>query len=544
MRNEGRKGDGNAMFRIAIADDESYIVQLIRQLIDCEGLNVQIVGDAADGRGALELVREKRPDILITDIRMPCMDGLELIEKIRESGIPTSVIAISGHRRFDYAYNALKYGVEDFIVKPINKKELNDAIAKALARLGGKKETSSQIEHLEKQATQNAARLRETLIEDCEKSAPIARSLEEINQAYLVRFVQGHFAGLAVRLDVPQALHADSPIVSKCRDTIDQTLKECAAEHVFVFSQQDSTFLGLVNTRPEQTGQLVRRVKKLFERLTVALDVYARISITIGIGMILSDPGEIGQSVRAAAMCVRIKCILGAQRIYYSEEYDRENLGASLNAAQTGALRALMEAGRPEDVAQWLQSVYAKPDAYYQEHPIEALALTDSAFDVFAALCKMQGIDLREEERVCGRADLERAVSFGEITRRLAAFFVRILEADRSLRLQRGNYPVERAKAYIAGHLGEPFRLEDISEAIDLSPSYLSNLFRKETGETISEYTQRLRLEKAKTLLRSTGMNINEIASAVGYADAKHFSKLFRKVIGAKPQDYRKMYSW
>ena len=118
------------MIRIVIADDEQFIVQLICSLIDREALGVEVVGTASDGRGALEMTLEKKPDILITDIRMPCMDGIELIEHLRREGASTSVIAISGYKCFDYAYNAIKYGVEDFIVKPINKKELNASIPK------------------------------------------------------------------------------------------------------------------------------------------------------------------------------------------------------------------------------------------------------------------------------------------------------------------------------------------------------------------------------------------------------------------------------
>jgi two-component system response regulator YesN len=199
------------MFKIAIADDEPFIVKLIRQLIDCEGLGVEIVGDASDGVAALNLVREKRPDILITDIRMPSMDGIELIEEIHKNALNVRVIAISGHRRFDYAYNALKYGVEDFIVKPIKKKELNDSIHKLLRRLDGGDEIPRTLKSLERQVQRGAARLREKLIDDCLAGVLRARSLEEINEAYMCRFEPGHFTGISVRLDFPHAFLEDSP---------------------------------------------------------------------------------------------------------------------------------------------------------------------------------------------------------------------------------------------------------------------------------------------------------------------------------------------
>lgn len=539
----GREG-GRAMFKIAIADDEPFIVKLIRQLIDCEGLGVEIVGDASDGVAALNLVREKRPDILITDIRMPSMDGIELIEEIHKNALNVRVIAISGHRRFDYAYNALKYGVEDFIVKPINKKELNDSIHKLLRRLDGGDEIPRTLKSLERQVQRGAARLREKLIDDCLAGALRARSLEEINEAYMCRFEPGHFTGISVRLDFPHAFLEDSPVASKSRDAIAECMGDFASEYVFSFSARGSALCGVVNTRSEQTRQLVRKIKRLFEKLAMTLDFYASIPITIGIGTIVSDPAEIADSVRAAAVSVRIKCILGAHRIYYSEEHDRDNLGVQLSGAQIEGLRALLDENRPEQVADWLESVYRKPEHYYREHPIEALALTDSVLSSLAALCRMQSIAVSSDDLDFGRAEIERSASLPEIVERVGALIRRVMEQDRSARAQRGNFPVERAKAFIAEHLCEPFRLEDIAESIMLSPAYLSSLFKKETGENLSDYIQRLRLEKAKGLLRSTHLTIQEIASRIGYTDAKYFSKLFFRMTGARPQDYRKMYAW
>ncbi len=532
------------MFRIAIADDEPFIVKLIRQLIDCEGLDVEIVGDASDGAAALSLVREKKPDILITDIRMPLMDGIELIEEIHKAALPVRVIAISGHRRFDYAYNALKYGVEDFIVKPISKKELNDSIGKLIRRLGGADVIPRGLKSLERQVQRGTVRLREKLIADCLSGGFDARTLESVNEAYMCRFESGNFTGVSVKLDFPQTLNEDSPVASKSRDAIAECMRDFASEYVFAFSARDSAFHGVVNTRPEQTRQLVRRVKRLFEKLAMTLDFYASIPITIGIGIIASDPAEIAESVRAAAISVRIKCILGAHRIYYSEEYDHENLGVRLSGAQIEALRALLDESRPERAAQWLEGVYRKPEGYYQAHPIEALALTDSVLSTLSGLCRMQAVSVTDGDLSFGRAEIERSASLTEIVSRVDALLRLIMEQDRRARIQRGSFPVERAKAFVAEHLCEAFRLEDIAESIFLSPAYLSSLFKKETGENLSDYIQRLRLEKAKALLKGTPLTIQEISAAVGYSDAKYFSKMFCRMTGAKPQDYRKMYAW
>ena len=532
------------MIRIVIADDEQFIVQLICSLIDREALGVEVVGTASDGRGALEMTLEKKPDILITDIRMPCMDGIELIEHLRREGASTSVIAISGYKCFDYAYNAIKYGVEDFIVKPINKKELNASIQKTIERLQGKKETLLQIQDLERQASKNAEQLHGKLIEDSLKEVFSERTLEGINRAYMTKFVFGQFAGLSVKLDIAQGADVEGLILQKCKSILEQSFEGFAEEYAFAAFRQEEEILGIINTRTEQTKQLVRRIKQLFEKLSMELNAFGNIAITIGIGIIVSEPMQISESIRAAKASVRVKGILGPRRIYYSGALDRKNAEATLSAAQIDALRSILELRLPEKADAWLESVFAKPESYYREYPFEAMALVDSVMNNIFELCRMQDIVVRAEWRNRILRDLGRCASLPEIIRSICEFLVKVLKEDYLARVQRGNYAVECAKAYITRHLSEPLRLEEIAGEIMLSPSYLSNLFRKETGETISEYILRLRMEKAKRLLRTTNMNLSEIAANIGYADAKHFSKVFRKTTGAKPQEYRKMYSW
>lgn len=532
------------MYRIVIADDEQFIVQLIRQLIDYEGLNVEVIGEAADGNAALELVRREEPDILITDIRMPCMDGLQLTEKIRELALPTSVIAISGHRRFDYAYNALKYGVHDFIVKPINRKELNDSIAKVIHRLGRENDAGRHIEHIQRQMDIRSTHLRHKLLDDCMQNACLRRGISEINRDYAVSLVPGHYTGIAIKLDMASELTGDSLIVRKCRETLDNCLRSFADEYMFTFMEQEALFLGLVNTRAEQTPQLMRSVKRLFEMLGITLDVYTRISITIGIGPSKADVEDIPDTLRMAAMSSRIKCVLGPQRIYYSDEFDSKDWNTNISAAQAEHLRQLLESGKADDIPAWMHQVYNRPEEYWRRHPLQALSLGDSILNTFQALCRIQEINIRRELMLSEQAAIIRCGSFQDYLQRIEGFIRNVLEEDRRMRTQRSNYPVECAKAYISEHLAESFRLEDIAEKVMLTPSYLSTLFKKEVGETISDYTQRLRLEKAKNLLRTTNLNLNEIAAQVGYTDPKHFSKMFKKMLGVRPQDYRKMYSW
>lgn len=533
------------MYRIVIADDEQFIVQLVRQLIDYQQLNVEVIGEASDGNTALELLTTLKPDILITDIRMPYMDGLQLIEKIREHKLPISVIAISGHRRFDYAYNALKYDVHDFIVKPIGRKELNDAIAKVVHYLNRKSQDDHHIEHIRQQMNISAVQLHRKLLEDCLQGSLNGNTLAQINQNYAASFLPGQYTGIAVRLDMSQEITSESLIVRKCREVLDNFLHDCADEYMFHFIDKEALFSILVNTRPEQTSQLTRNIKRMFELLGVTMDVYSHVNITIGVGSTVENIVGIPGTLRMAIMNSRINCVLGAQRIYSSSEFAIEkNRNQHISTVQTKELTQILEFGRINDVSSWLYSVFSCSEEYYRKHPLEALSLGDSILDTFQTLCRIRGINIDEDILSHEYAFINRCGTLQDYLQHIICFMQKVLEEDYQLRVQRNNYPVECTKNYVAEHLGESFKLEDIAKHTMLAPNYLSTLFKKETGETISDYTQKLRLEKAKNLLRTTNLNLNEIAAQVGYSDPKHFSKLFKKTFGIRPQDYRKMYSW
>ncbi|MEG1515507.1 MAG: response regulator [Clostridia bacterium] len=528
------------MYRLVIADDEQFIIQLIRNLIDAQRLGIEIVGEATGGVMAFEMVETLHPDILITDIRMPCVDGLMLIEKIRAKKLPVSVIAISGHRQFDYVYNALKHGVEDFVVKPINRKDLNDALEKICLKRQSETATSTQLRDMEQTIKSDASALRACFIADCLSGTLQDMPLARINEAYRFDFEPGEFIGIAIRPDI--AISDSAAIIGRCKNVIEQNLRSYCIDMEIIFDE--GLFVGLLNTRMEEAVHLIGKIKKLFETLTLTLEVYDA-SFSIGLGAHVKRIQDISLSVCEARASARSKCVMGAQRIYQSEKQDIQHMNAQLSATQVDRLRVLMETGAPgAGIEVWLGEVFDKSEDYYRENPIEALALVDSATLNFQKLCDMREISVDASATRRWLCEMENARSFAQMRACLATYITKTMEMDYNLRLQRELYPVKRAKAYIADHLSSSLKLENIADSAMISPGYLSTLFKKETGEAISEYILQLRLDEARRLLRDTSLNIGEIAGRVGYTDPKHFSKMFHQQTGSRPMEYRRLYSW
>lgn len=530
-----------SMYKLVIVDDEPFIVQLIEKLIDHDRLDIQVVGTATDGVNALDLVRVREPDILITDIRMPCMDGLALIDHLKQSAPQVSIIAISGYRRFDYAYNALKGGVEDYLIKPIGRQDLNTALEKVCLRLSERQNESDGLKKMEAQIAQNAKQLRSKLILDCLGHRACAESIEQLNRDYLYHFSPGYFAGIAIRIDLPETEGIYGPIFQICEDQIQSALGDLCADMEFI--QAGDVCCGIVNTGAEATHLLVRRIKILFEKLLIALEPYEATSVSIGLGSILPDCKSIVSSLCAARLCADAKCILGENRIYYSEKLDLENLFRQIQPVQADSLRRILDTGHLDPLRPWLESIFPQSMVYYQEHPVEALSLIASIMRNFTMICNLLNIDTGAESQRSQLRSIYQGYSLSETLDRLYDYMARIVLNDRQHRLEQDSYPIQRAKQYIGNNLSAPLGLKEIAEYVMLNPNYLSKLFKEETGTGISEYILSLRLEQAMLLLRTTSLNINQIADRVGYQDAKHFSKLFRKSLGIQMQDYRKMYS-
>ena len=529
------------MLRLIIADDEKHIVELIDKLLDYERHGLQLAGTAANGLEALALVEQQRPDVLITDIKMPGMDGLLLIKAIRERSIPVHIIVVSGHKEFDYAYGALKYGVDDFVIKPINRGELNEAVGKIKTQLRGPAEKSAAPGFSAASVKGSMEALHAQLMRDALVARGFPPALEEINRVYGVQFIEGGFLGICVRLVVPGIEKETSSITSKIKKAIEESYEGCM--HRLILIRQGNLWYILLNMEKDNDDRILRRTKKLYVSIVLELDIYKDAGVTIGLGQTTGSPAGIPASLADAGLCSRMGMIIPGTGIFAASQLNMNENGPGITGTLTNGLRVLLETGHVNELPGWMQTVFCLPEEEYHQRPAYALSLLDAVFNVFFSLCRLLDVQTEQQREVL-QQELECARGFENTRAALLGMMQNILHTDYTQRLQRVSYPVSSAKEFITQHLSEVLRLEDIALHVQLSASYLSMLFKKETGENVSDYIQYVRLEEAKRLLRTTNLYVNEIAQQVGYADPKHFSKLFRKQTGSRPQDYRRLYSW
>ena len=522
------------MLRVVLADDENKVILLLQKLIDWESLGYEIVGTANDGLRALELVREEQPDLLITDIRMPGYSGIELIQRAKELQPNLHFIVISGYRKFEYAQNALKYGVEDYLLKPIKQDELTGILLQLKDKLG---EEAALEFRLKKSGERQQELLMESLADASENQQSFMayadnrfRTSEGICFAALVRV---DMIGTAQTPDGHQ-------IILRCAlDIVRRELRTLT--DIYAAAVRKEGVAIVLRMRAYRTVAVKQCFTKIQKEIEQQRDMFGNLRCTVCLGSRQTAFEEVVLSMRQALWLCRDH--LCRTQSWRDAEIDHPALGQRymMEAAQKKRFQVAAECLDEERFQQELDESYG---AILSRPDLSGQMMEDWFYQVLEAclygMRQTGQIDERfrteMEERLWLCADVHDVL---QILRENICQQIRRLETERSLRETR---PISDAKRYIQQHYQEALRLEDVSSAVGFNTTYFSTLFKKETGQNFVDYLTELRINKAKELLSGDDLSVQDVAEMVGYQDLKYFSKLFKRITGVSPSDYKKLY--
>lgn len=522
------------MLRVVLADDENKILLLLQKLIDWKRLGYEIVGTANDGLRALELVREKRPHLLITDVRMPGCSGIELIQRAKELQPDLHFIIISGYRKFEYAQTALKYGVEDYLLKPLKQEELTGILMRLSDKLG--KEAA-----LEFQLKQSQERQQELLMESLANAAE--------HQQPFMAYADGGFCtpegvcfAALVRVDMavtPQDPGGYQVILRSALEIVRRELQSLTDAYAAAVRKEGvAIVLRMSAYRTVAVKQCFTKIQREIEQQR---DMFGNLRCTICLGSRQTDFQETVLSMRQAMWFCRDRLCrpqswrdAEAERADFSQRYMME-------AAQKKRFQVAAECLDEERFTQELEESFR---VVMSQTDLNGQMLEDWFYQVLeACLYGMQqngqaeeGFSESMEERFWLCPD---ARSVFQLLRQDISRELRRLRDERALREMR---PITDAKRYMQQHYREALRLEDVSSAVGFNATYFSTLFKKETGQNFMDYLTELRISKAKELLCGDTLSVQDVAEMVGYSDLKYFSRLFKKATGVSPSDYKKLY--
>mgnify|MGYP001249963501 CR=1 FL=1 len=527
------------MLKAIIADDEVRIIQLLRSLIDWEELGIEIVAEANNGMDALLYVKKIKPDILITDIRFPGIDGLELTKRVYEIDPTISTVIISGYKQFEYAHTALKYGVVEYLLKPINKENLENTLRKICVKKFKNAEHIQDVEKLKKRSELTTTRLRNQYIQDCLDQNMSLDRIENINKEYCYSFIDEPVISIYVYINVDGENYIDSYIIEKTRNTIAEIYDSIFHEyHMF---ENGTGLILIANFMAKQKEEVNRISAKTIDKIRLKLEFYENVKIAISVSSIGQSPIDLKELIPEVVRGLTAKCIIGSKEVVFIEKYNLDKTDEFLSDTDKIRIVGLVETFESEVLKNWILEKYDDSEKLLFERPWLAFEGALEIATVFVSV-SMDG-DNQKMFLDTLTKELMPIDNIVDLKNLLVTRLSEALTRKYDEKKLRNSQPVRLAKQYMQNHLSEQITIEDVANYVDLSYTYFSGLFKNETGTTVSQYLLNIRIEYAKKLIKETRMNLSEISESVGYSDAKHFSKTFKKNVKISFKEYKRLYS-
>lgn len=530
------------MWKLLIVEDEPGIFSLLDNSIEYGNLNLTLVGYADTGKKALALMEQQKPDVVITDIAMPTMSGLELISAAQERGLDSCFIIISGYAQFDYAQAAIKLGVEDYLIKPINRQELNDALAHVIDGLSTKRSavTSNQ------QSNYRHKKLRSSYLMSLVYGQSEKLTLEEVNSQYLFSFHQGKFRYALLQVDYAQeTLLGMQDYISKQIVQLFENLLSRRCSEMEITTRHNRLFL-LLNYDSSQRETVEGALKQGLDNALEFADGCPGAVPTLVLGPEADSLEQLSTSFQTVEQALEARVLEGCGRLLFTENYtDKKPPRFRLSQELMSHLDAAADRKDLSNIEPLLSAALQETLDSCADCPIFTFGAVRSTLLLLLTLFK---------QRECLDEDLSSLMQIlnGEMhsfstpedfTRRLPQRLLTFLQQAHKEDESKDTKVIRLALDYIEMHYSQNIRLEDVAEQVYLSPAYLGILFKKEVGENFSSYITNLRIEKSKELLRDIRLNISEVAYTVGYSNKRYFSRVFKEWVGISPKEYQKVHS-
>lgn len=505
--------------RILIVEDEVMIREGLARLVKSHTGHT-VIGEAVNGQDGLNLALRFKPDLIITDIRMPVMDGLQMIEKLHDMNLSIRTVILSGYSEFDYARKAIHFGVDDYLLKPLAAED----IVEVLERIEKKMEAEEQ---------KNAGTPGQC-VKDLVYAGPLSE--EEIKRIKTIcGFESSRYFQLYMGYTGEAPIGYEEEICGKfdqIREMLPTVVLHAAPD------KARSRFLCLAALpEPEDTPYLLcqaveRKVIRPYKQRS-GRAVWSMVFID-GWEEILAGARE-AETLLKEAMSITDGELLTRERmeeVSWKEFKYPADIGSDIkNALCRGNLEAVRDAGE--------QFVLYVGNGPYREQEVRQ-AYLKAIYLLLDTIREIDGDTYTQMQNADLLSKCTEALTLREMEQNYRDG-LELLCSPRRVKEDISNYTIKRAINYIREHYQEGITLEEVAGKLGITPEYLSTLFNREMGENFSAFLRKFRISHAKRLLKGTDMKVYEIAEAVGYTDSKYFARVFKDELGISPGDYRQM---
>ena len=533
------------MYRILLVDDEILVRDAIRENIDWKSMDCELVGDCENGKQAADFVKTHPVDIVLTDILMPYMDGMELSHFLHDNYPDIVIVIFSGFGEFEYAKKAIQYNVSEYMLKPVTAMELREVIGKMKEKVDQQRKEKKRLESLTKTSQdyqKNAAVIRSKAIEalvSCTRG--VQESLNELEQMGI--FLDAASYRVAVfDMDLFSDIHE-----------IDMEKRQESALMAFVLfnvadeivtrenagiAYQEGNNRVCILFMGNRTREFAEQIKKICREIQEKVKEVIGIETSAGIGIWVKMPGDTVHSHEQAEKAIELRYLLGGNLLIDTEEL-KEDRSLSLQKPLEKMMESI-KGGNEQGMNQALMQM--------KEGIKEVRADKSQACVCLQMILRHAGScwedvssdneDLfRKRELLMGKVTEQK--TFQEAFSMVESYVHEVFARCANLNSSSGQRQAVMAMDYIQKNYMEPdLSLNDVCSYLNISISYFSTIFKEATGGTFVEYLSRTRMEKAKELLEKTTLKNYEIAEKVGFSDPHYFGISFKKMTGKTPTEY------
>ncbi|MDQ0088250.1 two-component system response regulator YesN [Paenibacillus anaericanus] len=522
-----------------LVDDEVHILNNLSKVLPWEDMDIEIVSLAKNGVDALNAAIQHEPDLILSDIRMPVMDGMTLLQEIRNRGLTCEILLLTGYQEFEYAKTAIRHGVKDYICKPINYFELEETVRNIAGQIREKRKKQNKEQKLNRVAylANENYMLHSLLGQETEEEGVLWD--EEDGLANEKRYA-------VLLLDLEGYAHRSISWTAYERKAWNLQIKNMLKD-IFSPILKDKTVLQIregewcvIFPSPERDSRITK--EQLYPGLIILqtiIDENAGMSIRMSLEQ---NPFSL-KELSMAYQRMQKKLILNPSSEWFldTDTANMEYSGPELSATESKwlwieKLSAGLRNGNQESLVQITQELKSFV-GHFNENSVgqSEKLLHYLLIHLLREMRELQMLSGEQEENIWQR--LQESLSLKE----LLSLIVLLIERSRdSLSTKKSSeLLMMSAQNYIQHNLENDFGIEDISEYLGISCSYFCLLFKNQFGETFVEYLTKQRMEVAKTLIISSDKSITQIGSAVGYHERRYFTKVFQKYTGMTPSEFR-----
>lgn len=525
-------------YTVLLVDDEEEVIQVIMRKLDWEKLGFSVVGYACNGVKAFEMVEEFQPDVVMTDIKMPYMDGMQLSKHIKTQYPTTKILIFTGFDEFEYAKEAVHLEVEEYILKPVNSLELSKVFTQLKSKLDSEISEKRNVETLQKYYLESLPFLRANFYSMLMEGRIREEEMPGYLADYRLSFEGPYFCCLVVHTSVshiPEGMNSVL-LMTSVRKQAEERLGEKWKAKAFPYHENIVLIaqLGCENEIIELTDDCDRFCKYAYHIIGAV--------VTVGIGQVCENVAGLSRSYGSARTAVSYRVIYGASRAINMEENVPQEVSkpGQTDDARLSYLFKMIRLGSEEDVTEAVSGYIHQAgfqDRTLKQYHVDIMELI-SALYRFAVNQEISTEIFPENMKVLYICllDMDTAALLKWLTDTSLSFHRELLEA----RNQSTRSFVSKAKEYVHNnYTDESLSLDEVCQVLGVSNSYFSTVFKKKTGNSFIGYLTDYRLDQASRLLIETNDKSYIIAKKVGYTDPNYFSYVFKRRYGVSPSRYR-----